>query len=173
MKALENRTESFSVPSEIIPDENNEVCKHGNLFSDGYLKRESRHVTVYHEQGQTTIKCDVYCRQIRSCKCAQRADTHSLLLYHMGKGRCIDYVCLQKLCLLMNKSGTTIQGYYQHILDSCKALNRPFSCDYGMFIGCYNGFIANIAWSPKIFSCPNCGTKPKYYVSIFFYFLTL
>ena len=164
-KVLEARDERFSLPAELIPEEiESLLCKHGKQFSGGVLKLLKKHIIVYHDSGEIIIPCDVYCREISSCRCSQQCDLHPYLLYHLGHGVTVDYVCLQKLCLLINKSGTTVMGYYNHVRDSAKAVNKIYTCQYSQFLAAYNGFVRNIHWDKQVFSCPNCGISPKYFV---------
>ena len=71
-------------------------CKHGNVFkTQGHMKLLKRSVIVYHETGETVVPCDVYGRQIQSCRCIQQCDLHRYLLYHLGNGITVDYIVLQ------------------------------------------------------------------------------
>ena len=172
LKALESRDVRYSLPAEIIPEENETLlCKHGKQFSShGVLQLLKKHVIVYHETGEAVIPCDVYGRQIPSCRCLQQCDLHGNLLYHLGHGVTVDYIVLQKLALLINKSGQTVQGYYNHLRDSAKALNKIYSCQYSQFLTAYNGFVRNFQWPKSVWSCPNCKNSPQYFVSIFLAF---
>ena len=168
LKVLEARDDRYSLPAEIIPEDNeNLLCKHGKQYStQGSLKLLKRHVIVYHETGEAVIACDVYGRQIPSCRCLQQCDLHGNLLYHLGHGITVDYFVLQRLLLLINKSGQTVQGYFNHLRDSAKAVNKIYSCQYTQFLNAYMGFVRNLQWEKSVWSCPNCKTSPQYFVSI-------
>ena len=168
LEVLQARDARYSLPPEIFPEENESQCKHGNVFkTQGHMKLLKRSVIVYHETGEAVVPCDVYGRQIQSCRCIQQCDLHRYLLYHLGNGITVDYIVLQKLTLLINKSGQTVQGYYNHLRDSARAVNRIYSCQYAQFLTAYNGFVRNLHWDKSVWSCPNCKNSPQYFVSIF------
>ena len=166
---FENRDSRYSLPSELCPEVggDEDVCKHGNHFSNHRKHLTSEVISVFHDQGEIFIPCRVYSLRL-PCKCQKQMDLHPYLLYHLGSGKTVDYVTLQKFCLYLSQGGTTTQAYYNSIKNNCRALNLEVYLTYNSFLAACDGFVRNLGWDKeKVFSCKNCGTSPRAFVGKF------
>ena len=164
-EAFEKRKDGrYGLPEEIIPDIPELHCKHGKTFSQAKLKFVSSTVTIFHDQGETIVPCQVYAR-LSSCRCQYHPDLHPWLLFNTGAGRCVDYETLQKHLIMYCRTGCTTQGYYNNISSHSKLMGKKLETEYKNLVTAMDGFVQNIAWNKEeIFSCPQCGISPAYLV---------
>ena len=104
------------LPDEIIPEfiEGFE-CQHGSTYdpNDVNLVVFSSNVIIYTETSEKVYPVKTYARKtVGSCKCKQQAGTHKLLLWHLGRGKMIDYTFLSGYMQNMRCNGTS-KGSFQ------------------------------------------------------------
>ena len=98
---LKRQKHIYDLPAVFIPEysDDNRCDKHGNVFdhNNAHLMKESENTIVFNEIGDQTFETVVmYRRTIGNCTCRQRYDGHQELLWHLGKGRFVNY------CMLVN-----------------------------------------------------------------------
>lgn len=86
---IERLDGQYVLPNKIIPEfiEGFE-CKHGQTFdpNDDNLLEFSSNIIIYTETSEKVYPVKTYSRKtISGCRCKQQADTHKLLLWHIGK----------------------------------------------------------------------------------------
>jgi hypothetical protein len=104
----------FDLPERIIPEfiEGFSCTKHGNTYdpNDDNLLQFSTNIIIYTETSEKVYHIKTYARRsLGGCKCKQQADTHKLLLWHLGKGKMIDYMFLSCYMHNMRANGTPTQ----------------------------------------------------------------
>ena len=106
-------------------------------------------------------------KSLGSCRCRQQADTHNLLLWHLGKGKMIDYLFLSCYMRTMRSNSTTKNGLYRARTERLNSVGVQTSLTQQDLTRATNGFISHIKFHEelKVFSCPKCGTSPKYLVA--------
>ena len=86
---IERLDGQYVLPNKIIPEfiEGFE-CKLGQTFdpNDDNLLEFSSNIIIYTETSEKVYPVKTYSRKtISGCRCKQQADTHKLLLWHIGK----------------------------------------------------------------------------------------
>ena len=129
--------------------------------------KESSSVCVYNDIGERHFDANVYVRPtVGPCKCLKRFDGHPLLLWHLGKGRFVDYTLLHgyvhKWCL----SGLSMSALHQSIVCAANSHGVPCSLTYVDVHKSVCGFVNNLSFDEKkAFSCPDHGRSPTFIVS--------
>ena len=102
---------NYDLPQRIIPEfVESFLCKHGDKYdrNDENLVEFSSNVIIYTEMSEKVYSIKTYARKsLGSCRCRQQADTHNLLLWHLRKGKMIDYLFFSCYMHTMRSNGTT------------------------------------------------------------------
>ena len=92
---------TYSFPDRIIPvfDPNMKCKLHGNGYNPDNRKliEQSANMVVYMENSDVLHETKTFSRPtIGRVKCRQQPSGHSQLWWHLGNGKCVDYVMLHK-----------------------------------------------------------------------------
>ena len=162
----------YDLPEEIKPEfiEGFSCTKHKSTFdpNDDKMVQNSKNIIIYTETSERIYNIVTFARKtIGGCKCRQQADTHSLLLWHVGKGKMIDYMFLSCALHNMRANGTPKNGLLRARSERLNSIGVKTSLTYQTFSRAANGFVSRLEFHPslKTFSCPKCGTAPKYLVA--------
>ena len=162
----------YDLPEKITPEfvEGFSCRKHGNTFdpNDSKLVQYSKNIIIYTETSEKVYNIKTYARRtIGGCRCKQQADTNNLLLWHLGKGKLIDYLFLSGYMHNMRANGTSKYGLYRSRCERLNSIGVKTSLTQKDFLRATNGFISRIVFNEdlKTFSCPKCGVAPKYLVA--------
>ena len=166
----ERRNGIYDLPRDLIPSFSDQYrCKHGQLFNkcDESLVRESHNVIIYTDTGERFFPNPVLARPtVGPCLCLQRVDGHLLLLWHLGKGRFVDYTMLHGYLHKWTASGISIQAMYKSNVSGAESCGLSSSLTYSDLHRAVCGFFCNLVFDDaKAFSCPKHGTSPKFIVS--------
>ena len=146
------------------------LCKHGSSFdpNDDNLVECSSNIIIYTESSEKVYPIKTYSRKtVDGCKCKQQADTHKLLLWHIGKGKMIDYMFLSSYMHNMRSNGLPKNGLFRSRCERLNSIGVKSSLVPQDLTRATNGFISKITFHSdlKVFSCPKCGISPKYLVA--------
>ena len=162
----------YDLPDRIIPEfvEGFSCVKHGNTFdpNDDNLLQYSENIIIYTEISERVYNIKTYARRtLGGCKCKQQADTHKLLLLHLGRGKMIDYMFLSCYMNNMRCNGTPKNGLYRSRCERLNSIGVQTTLTIADFTRATNGFISKIEFVDELrtFSCQKCGTNPKYLVA--------
>ena len=116
---------------------------HGNAFDDNddHLIQESENSVVYNESGYQIFDIKViYRKTVGMCDCRQRYDGHSQLIWHLGKGRFIDYSVLVNYLHNFVNDGLSIHAQYETIQANKKSFGITTELTYTDFHRAVVGF---------------------------------
>ena len=145
-------------------------CQHDNTYdpNDDNLVEISPNIIIYTETSERVFPIKTYGRKtLGRCKCKQQADTHKLLLWHLGRGKMIDYLFLSFYMHNMRTNGISKEGLIRSRQERLNSIGVKTTLTKSDFLRASNGFISKIHFHDdlKTFSCPNCGNSPKYLVA--------
>lgn len=108
----------YDFPSKIVAEHiSNLTCdKHGNEFDpdDNNLLEQSENIVVYTENCDVIHNIKTMARPtIGDCRCRQQPSGHSLLLWHVGNGKMIDYMVPYKYMHKWRSSGISMHALFQ------------------------------------------------------------
>lgn len=161
----------YILPEKIIPEFiEGFACKHGQTFdsNDENLLQFSSNIIIYTETSEKVYSIKTFSRKTLSgCKCKQQADTHKLLLWHIGKGKMIDYLFLSGYMHSMRSNGTPKNGLFRSRCERMNSIGVQTTLTQKDLTRATNGFISKISFHEELntFSCPKCGNNPKYLVA--------
>ena len=162
----------YDLPAVFIPEysDDNRCDKHGNVFdhNNAHLMKESENTIVFNEIGDQTFETVVmYRRTIGNCTCRQRYDGHQELLWHLGKGRFVNYCMLVNFLHNFVNCGLPIYAQFKSIQDNKKAFGITSQLTYDDLHRAVVGFFRNLEFDDNLaFSCSKHGVKPKWMVKI-------
>ena len=167
---LERMSGVVNLPDQLVPEfEETNECKHNEAYSshDEDLVRESENLCLFNELGQRIFSTKVFSRPtVGSCKCLQRYDGHELMIWHLGKGRFVDYTLLLSYLHKWRASGISMYAMFRSIVDTAESCGVTSSLKYPDIHRSICGFFCNIQFDVlKAFSCPNHGTSPRWIVA--------
>lgn len=144
-------------------------CKHNVSFNanEEALSLDSQNVSVFNDYGQRIFETQVYARPtVGTCRCLQRYDGSDMLLWHLGKGRFVDYTLLVSYLHKWKSSGLSIHALHRSVIDGAKSFGITCSLTYGDLHRSICGFFSNLEFNvEKAFSCPKHKTSPKWIVA--------
>ena len=96
---LKRRRKEYVFPPSFIPDysDDNECKEHGSQYdcNDDNLIKKSGNIIIFNETGDQIYDTIAFSRKtLGRCKCRQHYDGHNDLLWHLGKGRFVNYIVL-------------------------------------------------------------------------------
>ena len=157
----------YDFPSVFAPTYSDSLqCPHGYNYdsNNDNLVKDSENVVIINEIGEQIFETKVMCRRtLGSCRCLQHYDGHPELLWHLGKGRFVNY------CLLLNflhnfvNDGLSIYAQFKSIKDNNETNGIISQVTYNDIHRATVGFFRNLEFDETLaFSCPKHGTKPKW-----------
>ena len=166
----ERRNGIYDLPAYLIPSFSDQYrCKHGQVFNkcDDSLVKESKNICIYTDTGERIFQNPVFARPtVGACPCLQRVNGHRLLLWHLVKGRFVDYTLLQGYLHKWTASGISIQALYKSIVSGADSCGLSSSLSYSDLHRAVCGFFCLLVFdNSKAFSCPKHKTSPKFIVS--------
>ena len=157
----------YDFPDRFVPrySESN-LCEHGGLFDsdDRNLKRESSNVVIFDEIGKQVLDIEVMCRRtIGDCKCLQHFDGHEYFLWHLGKGKFVNYCLLINYLHLWVNDGTPKYALFKTMKDNAQTHGISSTIRYVDLHRAIVGFFRQLQFDEsKAFSCPKHGNSPKW-----------
>ena len=159
----------FDLPERIFPEfVEGFACKHGDTFdpSDANLVEYSTNSIIYTENSEKVYNIKTFSRKtLGACRCRQQADTHKLLLWHVGNGKFFCYSFLSSYMHNMRANGTPMNGMLRARCERLNSIGVKTTLKHQDFTRASNGFISKITFEENTFSCPKCGDSPKYFVA--------
>ena len=148
------------------------VCSlHGNPYDpdDENLIKQTKNVMIYSETSEMVHNTQTFGRPTidKNCRCIQEADTNNLLLWHLGKGKMVDYLFLSCFVHNMRTNGVSKSGLLSARKERLNSIGVQTTLTQQDFSRACSGFVAKLVFHPdlKTFSCPKCGTTPEYLVA--------
>jgi hypothetical protein len=161
----------YDFPESFIPEySENDACElHGHRYdeNDDNLIVDTENCISYSEIGEQVFDTKVMCRRtLGNCNCRQRYDGHPQLLWHLGKGKFINYSVLVNLHHNFVNGRLSIHAQFESIQDNAESFGVSCSLSYDDLHGASVGFSWNLQFDLKTaFSCPKHGVKPKWIVA--------
>ena len=165
---LKRQKHIYDFPDVFVPEfEPDKKCEvHGNTFdeNDDNLIQKSKNSVVYNEIGDQIFSIKVMSRRtIGNCNCRQRYDGHSELIWHLGKGRFVNYSVLVNYLHNFVNDGLSINAQYESIQANNKSFGVTTDLTYADFHRSVVGFVRNLQFDEKeAFSCPTHGSRPRW-----------
>ena len=160
----------INIPDRLEPSyEGALVCKHGFGFnsSDVTLVQTSQNVIIYTNTQDIIIDSVTLARPTSpagSCQCLQQYDGHPVLLWHLGRGRMVDYAFLH-VSAHQVINGSTMHSIYQTRETALSSLGISSTLTYQDFERACSGFVSMIRFRKEDFMCDDCGQTPRYIVA--------
>ena len=167
---LERMSGQVNIPDRLVPVfDINSKCKHeaGYMSGEDGLVRESENLVLYNELGERIFETEIFSRPTEgSCKCLQRFDGSDLLIWHLGRGRCVDFTLLVSYLHKWRGTGMSIYGLYRSLIDAAESCGITSSLKYADLHKSVCGFFCNLQFDTAVaFSCPCHGTSPHWVVA--------
>lgn len=164
MKRMKNE---HDFPDIFIPAySETKVCEHGHFYDsdDLNLKMESTNSLIFNEIGEDLLETKVMCRNtIGQCKCIQHFDGHEHFLWHLGKGKFVNYTLLINYLHLWVNDGTPKFALFKTIQDNAHSHGVTSTIQYNDLHRAIVGFFRQLDYDEKkAFSCPKHGNNPKW-----------
>ena len=165
---LKRQMHIYDFPATFIPeyDDNNECEPHGNKYDDNddNLQIENENIIVHNEIGEQTFDVKVMCRKtLGNCNCKQRYDGHPQLLWHLGKGKFVNYCMLVNYLHNFVNDGLSIHAQFKSIQDNNESNGISSLLTYDDIHRAAIGFFRNLEFDEILaFSCPSHGIKPNW-----------
>ena len=165
---LKRQRNEYVFPPSFIPEysDDNECKEHGNKYdsNDDNLIRESGSIIIFNETSDQIYDTIVFSRKtVGRCKCRQQYDGHQELLWHLGKGKFVNYCVLLNYLHNFVNGGLSLNAQYASILDNNESNGTTSQLTYNDLHRAVVGFFRNLDINTELaFSCPNHGSKPKW-----------
>ena len=160
--------QEYDFPERFVPPySRTKRCKlHGNLYDedDRNLVREAQNVLIFNEIGEDVLEIEVMCRKtIGACKCMQHVDGHDFCLWHLGRGKFVNYCVLITYLHLWVNHGTPKHSLFKTIKDNSKTNGMTSTISYLDLHRAIVGFFRQLTYDEKkAFACPTHGSTPKW-----------
>ena len=157
----------YDFPAMFIPlYKDNEECVHGNKFdpADENCIKESENTIIINEIGEQTFETKVMSRKtVGSCRCLQHFDGHPELLWHLGRGKFVNYTLLLNFLHNFVNDGLSMFANYKTIKKNYETNGITSQVTYNDMHRASVGFFRNLDFDENMaFSCPTHGSKPKW-----------
>ena len=160
---MQGEGDVYNLPQQLMPDCQNMKCsKHNNDFStdEADLVLVSKNTVIYRVLSDKILDVEVYARKTKKipgekhCKCLLQVDGHKFLLWHVGKGRMVDYAYLNYY-LHQKVKGKGILEAWTSRNESFQANNYNSSMMFRTFERAAFGYKNRLEFPPDTFVCPD------------------
>ena len=168
---VKRQKHGYDFPESFIPEysEDNTCELHGHRYdeNDDNLIVDSDNCIIFSEKGVLVFDTKVMCRRtVGNCNCRQRYDGHPQLLWHLGKGKFLNYSVLVNMHHNFINGGLSIHAQFKSIQDNAESFGVSCSLTYDDLHRASVGFTRNLEFDLKTaFSCPKHGVKPKWIIA--------
>ena len=170
---MQGEGDIYNLPDQLLPDicENIKCSKHKNEFSaeatDLFLM--SQNTVIYRTLSDKILDVPVYARRTKKlpgekrCRCLLQVDGHKWLLWHVGKGRMVDYAYLN-FYLHQKVKGKGILEAWASRNESFESNNYKSSLTLKTFQRATFGYENRLEFPSDAFICDDCTIATKYLV---------
>ena len=165
---LKRMRHEYDFPARFVPvySETKTCDDHGNFYDgdDSNLGTESLNTLIFNETGEDMFEIKVmFRRTLGSCKCIQHFDGHAYFLWHLGKGKFVNYCLLIHYLHLWVNDGTPKFALFRTIQDNANAHGITSTMTYHDLHRSIVGFFRQLDYDEKkAFSCPKHGNTPRW-----------
>ena len=162
-----------NLPKQLMPDicENMKCSKHNNEFSTEAtdLVLVSKNTVIYRVLSDKILDVQVFARKTKQlpgekrCQCLLQVDGHRWLLWHVGKGRMVDYAYLN-FYLHQKVKGKGIYEAWTTRNSAFESNNYKSSLMLSTFQKAAFGYENRLEFPSDAFICDDCTLSSKYLV---------
>ena len=171
---MQGEGDVYNLPNkQLMPDicENMKCSKHNNEFSTEAtdLVLVSKNTVIYRVLSDKILDVQVFARKTKQipgekrCQCLLQVDGHRWLLWHVGKGRMVDYAYLN-FYLHQKVKGKGILEAWTTRNSAFESNNYQSSLMFKTFQKAAFGYENRLEFPPDAFICDDCTLSTKYIV---------
>lgn len=170
---MQGEGDVYNLPKQLMPDicENMKCSKHNNEFSTEAtdLVLVSKNTVIYRVLSDKILDVQVFARKTKQipgekrCQCLLQVDGHRWLLWHVGKGRMVDYAYLN-FYLHQKVKGKGILEAWTTRNSAFESNNYQSSLMFKTFQKAAFGYENRLEFPPDAFICDDCTLSTKYIV---------